>query len=87
MLNTRGEMTDFYSQDKQVHYIILQNSRYCLLFYVEYGESYRFNARFVYGLFTDEMEGDDDLLTAFNYDEIFGTVLNRFILEAVAGIY
>ena len=40
----------------------------------------------VYGLFTDEMEGDDDLLTAFNYDEIFGTVLNRFIVQAVAGI-
>ena len=29
---------------------------------------------------------DDDLLTAFNYDEIFGTVLNRFMVQAVAGI-
>lgn len=40
----------------------------------------------VYGLFTDEM-GDDARLTTFlNYDEIFGTVLNRFLVQAVAGI-
>lgn len=40
----------------------------------------------VYGLFTDEMEDYDELLTAFNYDEIFGTVLNRFMVQAVAGV-
>lgn len=40
----------------------------------------------VYGLFTDEMQGDDRLFTCFAYDEVFGTVLNRFIVQAVAGV-
>ncbi|WJW76699.1 NAD-dependent epimerase/dehydratase family protein [Thiohalobacter sp. IOR34] len=40
----------------------------------------------VYGIFTEEMGGDEDLFTVFNYDEIFGTVLNRFIVQAVAGV-
>jgi len=39
----------------------------------------------VYGIFTDENEGDDRLLPCFAYDEVFGTVLNRFIVQAVAG--
>ena len=39
----------------------------------------------VYGIFTDESENDDRLLPFFNYDEIFGTVLNRFVVQAVAG--
>jgi UDP-sulfoquinovose synthase len=38
----------------------------------------------VYGIFTDETETNDDLLTFFSYDELFGTVLNRFIVQAVA---
>lgn len=40
----------------------------------------------VYGLFTDEMGDDERLFTCFNYDEVFGTVLNRFVVQAVAGI-
>ena len=39
----------------------------------------------VYGIFTDEAEKDKRLLPFFNYDEIFGTVLNRFVVQAVAG--
>jgi UDP-sulfoquinovose synthase len=39
----------------------------------------------VYGIFTAESENDDRLLPFFNYDEIFGTVLNRFVVQAVAG--
>jgi len=39
----------------------------------------------VYGIFTDETENDERLLPFFNYDEIFGTVLNRFVVQAVAG--
>jgi len=39
----------------------------------------------VYGIFTDENENDDRLLPFLNYDEIFGTVLNRFVVQAVAG--
>lgn len=39
----------------------------------------------VYGIFTNEMEGDEKLFTFFNYDELFGTVLNRFIVQAAAG--
>ncbi len=39
----------------------------------------------VYGIETDEMEVDERLKTIFNYDEIFGTIVNRFITQAVVG--
>jgi len=39
----------------------------------------------VYGVFTDETGDDESLLPFFNYDELFGTVLNRFAVQAVAG--
>jgi UDP-sulfoquinovose synthase len=39
----------------------------------------------VYGLETEECEGDQKRMPFLNYDEIFGTVLNRFIVQAVAG--
>ena len=39
----------------------------------------------VYGLLTDENRGHEDLMSFFNYDDIFGTVLNRFIVQAVNG--
>ena len=39
----------------------------------------------VYGIFTDETQKDERLLPFFSYDEIFGTVLNRFVVQAVAG--
>ena len=37
----------------------------------------------VYGISTEETQIDRRLRTIFNYDEIFGTVLNRFIVQAV----
>jgi UDP-sulfoquinovose synthase len=39
----------------------------------------------VYGIFSAESAQDERLLPFFNYDEIFGTVLNRFVVQAVAG--
>jgi len=39
----------------------------------------------VYGIETDEAQISEKLRTFFNYDEIFGTVVNRFITQAVAG--
>ncbi|MEM8845386.1 MAG: NAD-dependent epimerase/dehydratase family protein [Pseudomonadota bacterium] len=39
----------------------------------------------VYGIFTQENRNDERLLPSFAYDEIFGTVLNRFMVQAVAG--
>lgn len=38
----------------------------------------------VYGLITDESEEEEQLFPFFNYDELFGTVLNRFVVQAVA---
>ncbi|UJS16846.1 MAG: NAD-dependent epimerase/dehydratase family protein [Candidatus Jettenia sp.] len=38
----------------------------------------------VYGISTDEADIDSRLVPNFNYDEIFGTVLNRFIVQAIA---
>ena len=40
----------------------------------------------VYGLKTKETEIDHRLSTFFHYDDIFGTVINRFVTQAVAGI-
>jgi len=39
----------------------------------------------VYGLLSDEIKIDPGLRTLFNYDEIFGTIVNRFIVQAVVG--
>jgi UDP-sulfoquinovose synthase len=39
----------------------------------------------VYGLETDQTVLDDRLSTIFHYDELFGTVLNRFVVQSVAG--
>ena len=39
----------------------------------------------VYGVETPEIDNDENLRTIFNYDEIFGTVINRFITQAVMG--
>jgi UDP-sulfoquinovose synthase len=44
------------------------------------------NQGVVYGIETDEANLDDRLLTRFDYDESFGTALNRFCVQAVAGI-
>ena len=40
----------------------------------------------VYGLSTIESELQDELLPNFHYDDIFGTALNRFLVQAVADI-
>jgi UDP-sulfoquinovose synthase len=40
----------------------------------------------VYGLSTDETDQDERLLPNFHYDDIFGTVVNRFLVQAVAGV-
>jgi UDP-sulfoquinovose synthase len=43
------------------------------------------NQGVVYGIETDESAADERLLTRFDYDEYFGTVLNRFCVQAVIG--
>ncbi|MEP1472109.1 MAG: NAD-dependent epimerase/dehydratase family protein [Halieaceae bacterium] len=40
----------------------------------------------VYGLSTDEADQDPRLCPSFHYDDIFGTVVNRFLVQAVAGV-
>ncbi len=40
----------------------------------------------VYGIETEETGLHKDLATSFHYDEVFGTALNRFCVQAVAGI-
>jgi UDP-sulfoquinovose synthase len=40
----------------------------------------------VYGLSTPEAELDKRLAPNFHYDDIFGTVVNRFLVQAVAGV-
>jgi UDP-sulfoquinovose synthase len=43
------------------------------------------NQGVVYGAATSETSIDPGLATRFDYDAIFGTVLNRFVVQAVAG--
>ena len=43
------------------------------------------NQGVVYGIETEESARDERLITRFDYDEVFGTVLNRFCLQAVIG--
>jgi UDP-sulfoquinovose synthase len=43
------------------------------------------NQGVVYGIETDETAEDERLATRFDYDEWFGTVLNRFCVQAVVG--
>jgi UDP-sulfoquinovose synthase len=39
----------------------------------------------VYGTLTDEVTLDEALINRFDYDEVFGTVLNRFCAQAAVG--
>ena len=43
------------------------------------------NQGVVYGTITDEMALDEALINRFDYDEVFGTVLNRFCVQAAVG--
>jgi UDP-sulfoquinovose synthase len=40
----------------------------------------------VYGLSTAECDLDERLMPNFHYDDIFGTLVNRFLVQAVAGV-
>jgi len=40
----------------------------------------------VYGLSTEQSLLDDRLLPNFHYDDIFGTVVNRFLVQAISGV-
>ncbi len=43
------------------------------------------NQGVVYGTVTDEVMIDEGLINRFDYDEVFGTVLNRFCVQAALG--
>ncbi len=43
------------------------------------------NQGVVYGTVTDEVAYDEALINRFDYDEVFGTVLNRFCAQAAIG--
>ncbi|MDQ3492174.1 MAG: NAD-dependent epimerase/dehydratase family protein [Chloroflexota bacterium] len=43
------------------------------------------NQGVVYGIETEQTALDPRLVTSFHYDEVFGTALNRFCVQAVAG--
>ena len=44
------------------------------------------NQGVVYGITTKETDLDQDLRTSFHYDHVFGTVLNRFLVQAAVGV-
>jgi len=44
------------------------------------------NQGVVYGIDTEETASHPELRTSFHYDAVFGTVINRFCVQAVAGV-
>jgi UDP-sulfoquinovose synthase len=44
------------------------------------------NQGVVYGIETDQTRLHPDLKTSFHYDDVFGTVLNRFLIQACLGV-
>jgi UDP-sulfoquinovose synthase len=44
------------------------------------------NQGVVYGIDTEGTRLDPELRTSFHYDHVFGTVLNRFLVQAAAGV-
>ena len=44
------------------------------------------NQGVVYGIETEETSGNQELITRFDYDGVFGTALNRFCVQAVHGM-
>jgi len=40
----------------------------------------------VYGISTPEADLDERLMPNFHYDDIFGTLINRFVVQAIAGV-
>jgi len=44
------------------------------------------NQGVVYGQQTEQTAADDRLATRYDYDAVFGTVLNRFVVQAVLGV-
>ena len=40
----------------------------------------------VYGIYVNDYATENNLETAFAYDDMFGTIINRFIVQAVAGM-
>ncbi len=44
------------------------------------------NQGVVYGISTGETDLESDLRTSFHYDHVFGTVLNRFLVQASVGV-
>lgn len=44
------------------------------------------NQGVVYGVDTDQTKADPELATSFHYDQVFGTVLNRFLVQAAIDV-
>jgi UDP-sulfoquinovose synthase len=40
----------------------------------------------VYGTMTEDVALDEGLINRFDYDEVFGTILNRFCVQAAMGV-
>jgi UDP-sulfoquinovose synthase len=81
-----GEMTprnpaSFYHVGKvQDTYNVYEACRYWWL------RSYDVMQGVIYGIHTDELAIDKNLRTRFDFDEWFGTVINRFVAQAIIGI-
>ncbi len=81
-----GEITprdpvSFYHVSKvQDTYNVYESCKYWWL------RSYDIMQGVIFGVHTDEVAADERLRTRFDIDEWFGTVINRFIAQAIAGI-
>jgi len=78
---TPRDPASFYHVSKvQDTFNILEACKYWWL------RSYDIMQGVIYGVYTEELAADKRLRTRFDIDEWFGTVINRFVAQAVVGI-
>jgi UDP-sulfoquinovose synthase len=86
--NGRKDLLPFPKQPGSIYHLSKVHDSHNILFACRAWNlrSTDLNQGIVYGIETDEIRRDVRLETSFHYDEIFGTALNRFCVQAVAGI-
>ncbi|HEV2233924.1 MAG TPA: NAD-dependent epimerase/dehydratase family protein [Terriglobia bacterium] len=86
--NGRKDLLPFPKQPGSIYHLSKVHDSHNILFACRAWNlrSTDLNQGVVYGIDTDEILRDERLATSFHYDEVFGTALNRFCVQAVAGI-
>ena len=85
--NGRKDTLPFPKQPGSFYHLSKVHDRHNIMFACKIGglRATDLNQGVVYGTITDEVLMDEALINRFDYDEVFGTVLNRFCAQAAIG--